>query len=154
MLGVDRSIHLLDIENMLSTGRLEVNAINSVFADYKAQVPMMKDDLVIVGVSSTEGLMEVGMSDLRTSRLLHKPGKNGADEALQDVLDDEQLEARFTVIHVASGDGGFSPSIAALAGRGGRVVVVSRPESLSKQLRLAAHQTIELRTSTIELDAA
>lgn len=154
MLRVDRSVHLFDVENMLSTGELEVNEINAVFADYKDQVAMTKDDLVIVGVSSAEGLLALGMSDLRNCRLLYRPGKDGADLALQDVLDDERLEDRFSAVHVASGDGGFSTSVAAIAGRGARVVVVSRPESLSKRLRLAAHQTIELRTQTIGLDAA
>jgi hypothetical protein len=154
MLGDDRSVHLLDIENLLSTGEIEVHAINAVFTDYKEQVTMTTNDLVIVGVSSSEGLLAAGMSDLRNCRLLCRPGKDGADLALQDVLDSERLEARFAVVHVATGDGGFSNSVAALAGRGARLVVVSRPESLSKQLRLAAHQTIELRTRTIGLDAA
>ncbi|MGF4043633.1 hypothetical protein ACX800_21700 [Paenarthrobacter nitroguajacolicus] len=154
MLRGNRSIHLLDIENMLSTGEIEVRAINAVFADYKEQVPMGKDDLVVVGVSSAEGLLAVGMSDLRNARLLYRPSKDGADLALQGVLDGEQLEARFALVHVASGDGGFSRSVAALAGRGARVTVVSRTESLSKRLRLAAHQIIELRIKTIGLDAA
>lgn len=154
MVRVDRSVHLFDVENMLSTGEIEVNEINAVFADYRDQVAMTKDDLVIVGVSSAEGLLALGMSDLRNCRLLYRPGKDGADLALQDVLDDERLEDRFSAVHVASGDGGFSTSAAAIAGRGARVIVVSRPESLSKRLRLAAHQTIELRTQTIGLDAA
>lgn len=154
MLGVDRSVHLLDIENLLSTGEIEANAINAVFTDYKEQVTVTKDDLVIVGVSSTEGLLAVAMSDLRNCRLLYQPGKDGADLALQEVLDHEQLERRFKVVQVATGDGGFSPSVAALAGRGAYVVVISLPGSLSKRLRLAAHQTIELRTEAIEQDAA
>lgn len=47
---------------------------------------MTKDDLVIVGVSSAEGLLALGMSDLRNCRLLYRPGKDGADLALQDVM--------------------------------------------------------------------
>lgn len=154
MLGYDRSVHLLDIENLLSTGEIEANAINAVFAVYKEQVTVTKDDLVIVGVSSVEGLLAVAMSNLRNCRLLYQPGKDGADVALQEVLDHEQLERRFEVVHVATGDGGFSTSVAALAGRGAYVVVISLPESLSRRLRLAAHQTIELRTEAIERDAA
>lgn len=154
MLGDDRSVHLLDIENLLSTGEIEANAINAVFAVYKERVTMTKNDLVIVGVSSVEGLLAVAMSNLRNCRLLYQPGKDGADLALQEVLDHEQLERRFEVVHVATGDGGFSPSVAALAGRGAYVVVISLPESLSRRLRLAAHQTIELRTEAIERDAA
>lgn len=154
MLGYDRSVHLLDIENLLSAGEIEANAINAVFADYKKQVTVMKEDLLIVGVSSVEGLMAVAMSNLRNCRLLYRPGKDGADLALQEVLDHEQLECRFEVVHVATGDGGFSASVAALAGRGAYVVVISLPESLSRRLRLAAHQTIELRTEAIEWDAA
>ncbi len=69
-----------------------------------------KDDLVVVGVSSAEGLLAVGMSDLRNARLLYRPSKDGADLALQGVLDGgEQLEARFALVHVASGDGGAFP---------------------------------------------
>ncbi|PNH79222.1 NYN domain-containing protein [Arthrobacter sp. AFG20] len=154
MLGYDRSVHLLDIENLLSAGEIEANAINAVFADYKKQVTVTKEDLVIIGVSSVEGLMAVAMSNLRNCRLLYRPGKDGADLALQEVLDHEQLESRFEVVHVATGDGGFSASVAALAGRGAYVVVISLPESLSMRLRLAAHQTIELRTEAIERDAA
>ena len=154
MLGDVRSVHLLDIENMLSTGEIEANAINAVFADYKEQVTMTTNDLVIVGVSSVEGLLAVATSDLRNCRKLYRPGKDGADLALQEVLDHEQLERRFGVVHLATGDGGFSDSVAALAGRGAHVIVVSLPDSLSKRLHLAAHQTIGLRTKSIERDVA
>lgn len=154
MFSYDRSIHLLDVENMLSTGVLEVSALNAFFAEYKSQVPLAEDDLVVVGVSSAEGLLAAGMSELRDCRLLYQPGKDGADLVLQDVLNDERLEDRFAIVHVASGDGGFSTSIAALAQRGARVVVVARPESFAKRLRLAAHHYIEFRTRTIGLDAA
>lgn len=154
MLGYDRSVHLLDIENLLSTGEIEPNAINAVYAVYKQQVTVGKDDLVIVGVSSVAGLVALAASDLRNCRLLYQPGQNGADLALQEVLNHEHLERRFEVAHVATGDGGFSPSVAALAGRGAYVVVISLSASLSRRLRLAAHQTIELRTEAIEQDAA
>ncbi|MCA4132625.1 hypothetical protein [Arthrobacter sp. M4] len=115
---------------------------------------MTNHDLVIVGVSSTEGLLAIALSDLRNCRSLYKPGKDGADLALQEVLDTEGLEYRFSKVHVGSGDGGFATSISALAGRGAEVVVVARSESLAKRLRLAAHRTIELRTEIAGLDAA
>lgn len=154
MFGDGRSIHLLDIENMLGTGEIEVTAINAFFAGYRSEVRMTDHDLVVVGVSSTEGLLALAQSDLRNYRQLYRPGKDGADLALREVLDTEELENRFSMVHVGSGDGGFAASISALAGRGAVVVVVARPESLSKRLRLAAHRTIELRTETTELDAA
>ena len=154
MFGDGRSVHLLDIENMLGTGEIEVTAINAFFAAYKEQVPMTDRDLVIVGVSSSEGLLAIVLSDLRNSRPLYKPGKDGADLALQEVLDTEGLERRFSKVYVGSGDGGFATSISALAGRGAEVVVVSRSKSLAKRLRLAAHRAIELRTEITGLDAA
>lgn len=154
MFGDGRSVHLLDIENMLGAGEIEVSAINAVFAVYREQVPMTDQDLVVVGVSSSEGLLAIALSDLRNCRPLFRPGKDGADLALQEVLDTEELEKRFSTVHVGSGDGGFASSISALAGRGAEIVVVARPESLSKRLRLAAHRTIELRTEITGLDAA
>lgn len=154
MFGDGRSVHLLDIENMLGGGKIEVTAINAFFARYRSEVPMTDQDLVVVGVSSSEGLLALALSDLRNCRQLYRPGKNGADLILQEVLDTERLEDRFSTVYVGSGDGGFAASISALAGRGGGVVVVARPASLSKRLRLAAHRTIALHTEITGLDAA
>ena len=52
--------------------------------------------------------------------------------------------AGFTDVLLVSGDAIFTDAVAALGAQGVTVTVASRPESLSRRLRMAASHTIEL----------
>jgi hypothetical protein len=65
-------------------------------------------------------------------------GPDGADLALLEVLAEHDVEGRFDAVVVASGDGIFTDAVSELAGMGLSTLVISRPEALSRRLRLAA----------------
>ena len=73
-----------------------------------------------------------------------RSGKDGADLALIDVLEHENVAARFSHVVIGSGDGIFGHSAASLAARGVRITVVSRPGSLSSGLARIAGDVIYL----------
>jgi hypothetical protein len=75
-----------------------------------------------------------------------RSGPDGADQALLDVLQHENVASRFTHVAIGSGDHLFAEEAAHLAAQGVWVTVVSRRHSLSRRLALAARQVIFLDT--------
>jgi hypothetical protein len=76
-----------------------------------------------------------------------RSGPDGADLALLDVLQHENVAGRFTHVAIGSGDHLFVEEAAHLAAQGVWVTVVSRQRSLSPQLALAAREVIFLDTA-------
>lgn len=73
-----------------------------------------------------------------------RSGPDGADHALLDVLGGENIVGRFPHVVLVSGDGIFSEPIAALGQAGVRTTIVARGRSLSRHLRMAAHEVLYL----------
>ena len=73
-----------------------------------------------------------------------RSGPDGADLELLDVLEHEDVAARFSHVVIGSGDWRFSRAAASLAGRGVRVTVVSRRGSLAAVLARAAQDVVYL----------
>jgi hypothetical protein len=149
-----RSLHLIDIENQLGSGHIRAREVSEFFGYYEATVGVGSLDQIVVAVSSCDALLELPRSALRACRLLYKPGHDGADMALQDVILHEDVSARFGTVVCASGDGGFVEAVSQLTARGTRVVIAAPRMSSSRRLRMAAHQTIELDFDYIKKDAA
>lgn len=150
----ERSMHLIDIENQLGTGRINAVAASAFFENYKATVGIREADQVVVAVSSIEALLELPLSSMRDCRLLCTLGRNGADKALQGVMWNEGLPERFHTVICATGDGGFVKAVAHLTAQGTRVIAVAPSRSMAKTMRMAAHETIELSSDYPEMDVA
>ena len=73
-----------------------------------------------------------------------RSGKDGADLELIDVLEHENVAARFSHVVIASGDGLFGAAAASLAARGVYITVVSRRGSLAGDLARVARDVIYL----------
>lgn len=130
-----RRIVLIDIENVvggLAAVRDYVSWAKVVVGEC---VPAQPDDQVVIGVGPT-GLLDLAYG-WKGVRYVMRPGQNGADLALLDVLD-ENIAARFTEVVLVSGDGIFTHAIAALAARGLATTVVANASGLSRRLELAA----------------
>ena len=74
------------------------------------------------------------------ARFVQGRGLNGADYALIDVIKNEPLVNRSTRVVLVSGDHAFADPVAELKAQGIRTTVVSRPGSLSNELRQHADQ--------------
>jgi hypothetical protein len=73
-----------------------------------------------------------------------RSGPDGADHALLDVLSGENIVDRFPHVVLVSGDGIFSEPIAEIGREGVRTTIVARRRSLSRRLRMAAHEVLYL----------
>lgn len=131
-----RTLHLIDIENLLADPRPGIEAVRLARRSYNAQVGIGEHDLVVVACNHGCAL-RVGIAYCG-ARLAVRSGPNGADLALLDVLAEHDVGARFDAVNVGSGDGIFASAVAALRALDVATLVVSRPEALSAALRLAA----------------
>ena len=135
----DRTIHLIDLENLVG-GAVTSALADACYAAYSEHVPVADIDHVVVATNPGAGLA-AGMAFGSSARLRVGHGADGADLALLEVLKHEQLENRYDRVVIASGDGIFAETAAALAADV-NVVAVSRPGSLSRHLRMAVHSTV------------
>lgn len=137
-----RRVHLIDIENLCGSNRPSQAQVELARTRYEDCVHVDSMDLVIVA-SAYGNLMNAALG-WPDARYLCADGKDGADICLAEVIVEEGVCERFESVVLASGDGGFAPFIAHLAGRGLDTTVVSQSDSLSRQLRMAAHKCFVL----------
>lgn len=110
------------------------------------------DEQVVIGVSKS-GVINTGPV-WPAARLVHGCGVDGADHALLDVLNNENIARRFDEVVLVSGDGIFTEVVATLGGHGVEVMVVAHQVSLAKRLKLAATRTITFGSSEIAVGGA
>lgn len=131
----ERTLHLIDIENLTGSASptsLEVGLCREL---YEATF-VGESDLVVIACSH-HAFPAVAWEWPRARHLL-RSGENGADLALLEVIALEGVSERFGSVVVASGDGIFADCAARLGAAGVHVTAVSRADSLSRTLRLAA----------------
>ena len=127
-----RTLHLVDIENLAGAALPSRDQVTEVQGLYVARLGFGADDQVVMAASHLAFLnAALGWP---SARYRVRSGPNGADLELLDVLQHEDVAARFTHVVIGSGDGVFSQAAANLAARDVRVTVVSRRDSLSRAL--------------------
>jgi hypothetical protein len=145
-----RTHHLIDIENLIGTSSPSREAVASCWATYSHHFVTNGDQYAL---ACSHHAAERVAFECGNARQLWRSGANGADLELLDVLKYERVAERFDRVFIASGDGIFAEAAAWLASQGVEVVVVSRPQSLSTKLRLAAEHVVLLPTTTLRLPA-
>jgi hypothetical protein len=148
----DRTIHLVDIENLLGNPRPCQTDVESFARLYECLVAPGDHDHIVVACNHG-ACLEVGLG-WPGPRLLARSGPDGADRALLEVIDLEEIEERFTRLVVASGDGGFTDVVSRLAGHGLGVTVVAPRLALSKRLRMAAQHVRTFEWPSHDVEAA
>jgi hypothetical protein len=138
----DRALHVVDIENLAGAAVPTLARVAEVQSQYLASLRFCVDDQVVLATSHL-GLLSAGLG-WPHARHLVRSGKDGADRELIDVLEHENIAARFRHVVIGSGDGGFSQAAADLMTRGIHVTVVSRWGSLAYELAKAADDVIYL----------
>ena len=138
----ERALHVVDIENLAGAAVPTLARVAEVQGQYLSSLRFGVDDQVVLATSHL-GLLSAGLG-WPHARHLVRSGKDGADLELIDVLEHENIAARFRHVVIGSGDGGFSRAAADLMTRGIRVTVVSRWGSLAYELAKAADDVIYL----------
>jgi hypothetical protein len=130
-----RSLHLVDVENLLGGTSFTETDVVVAAAAYGTVAAVAAGDLVVVSSSHhTAFATWFGWGD---ARRVVRSGQDGADLALIEIIETENVAMRFDRVVIASGDKIFAVSAAQLQAAGVEVTVVSRRQSLSRQLRLA-----------------
>ena len=127
-----RTLHLVDIENLAGAALPSRDQVTEVQGLYVARLAFGADDQVVMAASHL-AFMNAALG-WPSARYRVRSGPNGADLELLDVLQHEDVAARFTHVVIGSGDGVFSQAAANLAARDVSVTVVSRRDSLSRAL--------------------
>jgi hypothetical protein len=141
-----RRLHLVDIENLASDSLPSLRQVREAQGLYADRLAFGAMDQVEVA-SSHLTLVNAALGWPHAHYRIQS-GPDGADLALLDVLQHENVATRFTQVAIGSGDHLFAEEAAHLATQGVWVTVVSRRRSLSARLALAAHEVIFLDAAT------
>jgi hypothetical protein len=134
--NVDRTLHLLDVENLTSSCNCTVERVSATASEYLDLFPSTQKDLFVLATSVKNALP--GWFGWPTSaQRLMQSGENGADLALIEAY-------RFQRVVIGSGDGIFTELATQLIDLGCFVTVVSRPKCLSRRLSLAVQSVLFL----------
>lgn len=144
--GVTRTVHLIDLENVVGSGHVTEWGARQSREAYLASGVVARGDHVIVAVSH-HNLLSAGYGWPDARRVV-RSGQDGADLALQDVMSNENLPMRFGNCIVVTGDGGFAGAVAAMIRTGLPVGVIAPAGRLSAALKLAAAASRELDFTT------
>ena len=132
----DRTLHVVDIENLAGAAVPTLTRVAEVQGQYLSCLRLRADDQVVLAANHL-ALLNAGLG-WPHARYRVRSGRDGADLALLDVLEHENVAARFTHVVIGSGDGRFVRAAVSLAARGVHVTVVSRWGSLAGELATAA----------------
>ena len=147
-----RSLHLVDIENLLSDPFCEdTGYIETTISNYKDVSEWRVGDQVLVAANPwLSKKLAFSLQDW-TCRLFTAHGPNGADLRLLEEGVQEKLLTQFDQLVVGSGDRIFVDALALSRKLGLKSVTVSRSSNLSRKLAAASD---EVRTMTSQPLAA
>jgi hypothetical protein len=134
-----RTLFIYDIENVIGAGtHITARQVDRAQARLNAAVPVRPGDHTVIACNGANAaavhLSWTGSADRRV-----RSGRNGADEALLEAIDDAKwVAARYKRVVIATGDGGFAEAVASLKAAGCTVIVIAPDVGLSKRMRLAA----------------
>jgi hypothetical protein len=128
-----RSLHLVDIENLVGDPRADAAVVLDTFDRYLAAAQWSAADHMVV--AANPGLMEKVIFDLPVPANKHcAPGPHGADGKLLDAVTPHTIAIRYDRLVIGSGDGIFGDRARAVRAQGVEVSVVARRDSCSYRL--------------------
>lgn len=139
-----RRLVLIDIENVAGGAITLCEQVQNAQALLKDTLAL--DDGVdhIIVACGRASSVYAGFDWEGNHRLVCRPGVDGADLEMLEILETENIADRFSEVLLVSGDAIFTDVVAALGRHNITVTVASRPEALSRRLRLAASHSIDL----------
>ena len=129
----NRTIHLIDIENLCGSCDLSIATVEQARAAYFDAAQPGADDLFVIAASNHN--QEAAAFGWPNGKHVFRSGQDGADIELALVMINEHLDQRFQTVVLASGDGGLAPFAEHLMQLGSELVIVSLRNALSHQMR-------------------
>jgi hypothetical protein len=143
---VGRTICLVDIENCVGTSAISPEQVEAVRLAISRAAP----NAVMKVVACSHHNACSTMFGFIGARVILRSGPDGADLALLDVIEHEQVDGRFGKVIIASGDGIFAPACRRLRSCGVYVEVLSLPDRLSGELAASCSNVRYLTLSEFE----
>lgn len=141
----NRSLHLIDLENLCADGLPGERLIEKVWQTYRYGVPNSPEDHYIVGSSHIFAARAWFVLPAQGIQRRVRSGKDGGELAILADIDLDHVARRFTRLVIASGDGIFAGTAAAARGSGLHVHQVTGLGACSRALASAAHSHSRLR---------
>jgi hypothetical protein len=136
-----RRLHLIDAENLIGSCQPTYDEVMVCRERYAQLVrPGAWDQCVVASSHRAAPAVGFGWPD---ARRLWRSGQDGADLALLDVLENENVCARYDRLVLASGDGIFAEAVSRVGAKGLHVTVVANRRSLARRLLMAASSFID-----------
>lgn len=145
-----RSLHLIDIENLLGDPRSSEPQVEAAVNAYRRKF-VRPGDQAVIAANPRMALAVKGAWPGALVRVGH--GKDGADHALLREAHPDDVARRFDRLVVASGDHIFEGLIMAVRARGVAALVVHRAGSASRRLRRSTRAVVMAGVPS-DLDAA
>jgi len=144
---MNRSLHLIDIENLAGADHANLDAVDRASADYRRSAEIGPMDQIVVGTNMCPTYrLTVGLG-WPGARVVSGHGPDGADQALLAAVDPAWVIARgFARVVIGSGDGCFAELGAVLKHAGVAVHVIGRAHHTHSSLWAASHRVITLPT--------
>lgn len=128
-----RSLHLVDIENLVGDPRADAAVVLDAFDRYLSAARWSAGDHMVV--AANPGLLAKVMYDLPVAANVHcAPGCDGADTKLLAAVTPHTIAARYGRLVIGSGDGIFAEHAHTARARGVEVAVVAREGGCSYRL--------------------
>lgn len=134
-----RRIVLIDIENIVGGAVTTLDQAQWAKQLFENRGVVNDSDQLIFGTCRL-GAVNIGAT-WQSSRIVMQDGDDGADLALLNILETEDLASRYDEVLIISGDHIFTDAIAALRADGVHVTVAGWADHLSAHLRLVANTT-------------
>jgi hypothetical protein len=140
-----RGIHLIDAENLLGGPNAQAGAIRHLWEVYRYNIPTTANDQYFWASSQRLARNAVGALPAQGLRILVRDGRDGADDALIDIVDLEHLARRFQRLVIASGDGKFADLAIAARAAGLHVHLVTGVSDCARRLNRMATTRARLK---------
>jgi len=140
-----RALHIADVENLMGGPLAGAAALRRVRDQYADLARLAEGDHIL---SACNPRLAVDASRAWfASRWLWRGGKDGAELALLDAVDPDDVARRYNRVVIGSGDHAFTPLAHDLGARGVEVWVVARRRTIARSLGRAADVVALLRPS-------
>lgn len=147
-----RRLVLIDIENISGGAIRSLAQARWARRMITSTLGLRDQEQVVIGVSKA-GAINTG-PEWSSARLVAGAGVDGADHALLNVLNNENIASRFDEVTLVSGDGIFTDTIVKLGAHGVKVTVLAHQVALAKRLQMAAARTITFTPNQIAVEGA
>lgn len=144
----NRSLHLIDLENLCASGLPAEDLIEKVWHTYRYGVPNSPEDQYIVGSSHLFAARAWFVLPAQGIQRRARSGKNGGELAILAEVDLDHVASRFDRLVIASGDGIFAGTAKTAREYGLHVHQVSGLGACSRALAATAHTHSRLRLAT------